>query len=111
MKIIVLLGGKAATELHFNRLDVGVSHNIYRAKNIIWRIGNDYYANNFYIFNNHCSDKSQFKGEEWMACKLQEYYNKAKDILFNNKEKLDKLAKELMNKKVLLQEDIKEILG
>ena len=74
------------------------------------RICNDYYANNFNIFNRDYSETSKLKGEEWVSQKLQEYYNKAKDIIFKNKDKLDKLSLELMNKKVLLQEDIKTII-
>lgn len=107
---MVLLGGKAATEFHFNRLDVGASQDIDRAGRIIWRICNDYYANNFNIFNRDYSETSKLKGEEWVSQKLQEYYNKAKDIIFNNKDKLDMLANELMDKKVLLQEDINKVI-
>ena len=109
-RIMVLLGGKAATELQFNRLDVGAGQDIDRAGRIINRICNDYYANSFNTFNRDYSDTSKLKGEEWIREKLQEYYNKAKDILFNNKDKLDNLANELMDKKVLLQEDINKII-
>ena len=109
-RIIVLLGGKAATELQFNRLDVGASRDIDRADNIINRICNQYCANNFRTYGRDYSNTSKELGEEWTAQKLQEYYNKARDILFNNKDKLDKLARVLMDKKVLLQDDISKIL-
>ena len=38
------------------------------------------------------------------------YYNEVKELLIANKNKLDKIAKELMNKKILFQDDIKEII-
>lgn len=109
-RIMVLLGGKAANELQFNRLDVGSGNDLDRARRIIVRICNDYYANNFKISDSKFSDSTKENSEEWVAQQLQEYYNKAKDILFNNKNRLDKLANELMNKKVLLQEDINKII-
>ena len=109
-RIITLLGGKAATELQFNRFDIGATSDIDRARRIINRMCNDYCLNNFSIFDEYYSNSSKQKGEEWIVQKLQEYYNKAKDILFKNKDKLDNLAKELMNKKVLLQEDISKII-
>ena len=56
------------------------------------------------------SNETKVKGEEWITHKFQYYYNKAKEIIFNNKAKLEMIAKELMNKKVLLQDDIKRIM-
>jgi len=105
-RITVLLGGKAATELHFNRLDIGAESDINRAFEIVDRICNKYYANDFHTVCYDSSNESKAISEEWIAQRLKLYYNKAKDIIFNNIDKLDNLAKELMNKKVLLQEDI-----
>ncbi len=109
-RITILLAGKAATELIFNRLDVGASSDLDRASSILSRMCNDYYANDFSVFAREFSDIYKNKGENWITLKLKEFYNKAKDILFSNKDKLDKLAKELMDKKVLLQDDINKIM-
>ena len=105
-RITVLLGGKAATELHFNRLDIGAESDINRAFKIVDRICNKYYANDFHTSYYDSSNESKAMNDEWVAQRLKLYYNKAKDIIFNNIDKLDNLAKELMNKRVLLQEDI-----
>ena len=109
-RIIALLAGKAATELQFNRLDVGAASDLERASTILSRIYNDYYVNDFSKFGRDFSEAYKVKGESWMTLKLKEYYNKAKAILIDNKNKLDKLANELKDKKVLLQNDINNII-
>jgi len=74
------------------------------------RFYNDYYANDFSVFSRDHSDVNKNKGETWISLKLKEFYNKAKAILFENKDKLIKLSNELMKNKVLLQEDINKII-
>ena len=109
-RITVLLAGKAATELIFNRIDVGAGSDLDRAYDILMRFYNDYYANDFSVFSRDHSDVNKNKGETWISLKLKEFYNKAKAILFENKDKLIKLSNELMKNKVLLQEDINKII-
>ncbi len=109
-RITVLLAGKAATELTFNRIDVGAGSDLDRASDILSRFCNDYYANDFNIFSRDHSDTNKNKGEGWISLKMKEFYNKARSILFENKDKLDKLSKELMDKKVLLQDDINNLI-
>ena len=109
-RITVLLAGKAATELIFNRLDVGASSDLDRASDILMRFCNDYYANDFSIFSRDHSNDNKIKGENWISLKLKEFYNKAKSILFDNKDKLISLSNELKIKKVLLQDDINKII-
>ena len=48
--------------------------------------------------------------ENWIKDKLLDLYNKTKNLLFDNKDKLIKLSNILINKKILLQEDFKNIL-
>ena len=109
-EITVLLGGKAATEIHFNKLDPGAGSDISKAESILTHVYNAYYGNNFYTFEDSSADGFKQMGEAWVCHQLQNYYAKAKDILFNNKDKLDKLAKALIDKKLLLHDDINEIL-
>ena len=50
--------------------------------------------------------------EEKEICnKLNEYYIKAKEIIFNNKDKVSNIANLLLAKKTLLNNEIKEILN
>lgn len=44
-----------------------------------------------------------------ISSELQRYYQEAKKILYANREFLDKVASQLMEKEILLQEDIKRI--
>ena len=42
---------------------------------------------------------------------IEKAYAKAKDILTSNREKLDKLASELLQHEVIYKEDVEKILG
>ena len=42
---------------------------------------------------------------------IEKAYEKAKDLLFQNKEKLDNLAKKLLEREVIFKDDLLEVLG
>jgi cell division protease FtsH len=42
---------------------------------------------------------------------IEKAYERAKDLLMKNKEKLDQLAKKLLDKEVIFKDDLEEILG
>ena len=109
--IMTLLAGKAAIEIILNRLDTGATNDLERVRRILSSMHNDYLANNFnYVGGRVVSDNAMAIGETWIRQKMEDYYNKTKEILFNNKDKLEKLYKLLMNKKVLLQKDITKVI-
>ena len=109
--IMTLLAGKAAIEIILNRLDTGATNDLERVRRILSSMHNDYLANNFnYVGGRVVSDNAMAIGETWIRQKMEDYYNKTKKILFNNKDKLEKLYKLLMDKKVLLQKDITNVI-
>ena len=110
-RIMVLLAGRAATEIILNRLDCGARNDIDRARSILEDIHNGLNANNFNYYDYDSSHKAKEIEEAWVKQELNNYYNKTKEIVFNNKNKLEKIYKLLMDKKVLLQKDIKKIMG
>ena len=111
-RIMVLLAGRAATEIILNRLDCGARNDIDEARSILEDIHNGLYANNFNYYEEYgVSDKAKEIGEAWVKQKLNDYYNKKKEIVFNNKNTLEKLYKSLINKKKILKKDIKKIMG
>ena len=108
-RIMVLLAGKASIDLIFNRLDVGASTDIDRANRIAKRIYHEYQINGFSSYDD-MSATAMVNRENWIKDKLLDLYNKTKNLLFDNKDKLIKLSNILINKKILLQEDFKNIL-
>jgi len=109
-RVVVLLAGKAATELSLNIIDTGVSSDIDRAKIILSRIQNDYGVNNFINIEDSSSEAIKNRIEIWKEIKINEYYREAKNILFNNKDKLEMIVKELINKKTITRKDINKIM-
>jgi cell division protease FtsH len=101
-RVLSILGGKAATEIVFNKTDVGVNMDMTRARQIVKRFYDDYCMKGF------LTDQDE---EKEICNKLNEYYIKAKEIIFNNKDKVYNIANELLAKKTLLNNEIKEILN
>jgi cell division protease FtsH len=109
-RVKVLLAGKAATELIFNSIDTGASSDISRARRILARFLDDYGVDNFSSCDNYSADAIKARFEIWEDIKLSDYYREAKTILFNNKDKLDKIATELINNKTIIRKDIQRIM-
>ena len=113
-RIISLLAGKAATELIFNKCDVGASSDLNRAYDIAERFVDNYCMLDFNSWvrnSDEQSEKVKQNKDENINKLMQEYYIKAKEILIQNRNKLDTLANELKAKKILFQEEIKDILN
>ena len=109
-RVTSLLGGRAATEIVYGEVDVGANNDLHRAFNIVARFVDDYCSYGFsYWLDNECSDYRQARREDAISEEMEKFYRKAKKILIDNREFLDKLAKELIAKKTLLQKDVAEI--
>ena len=101
-RVLSIFGGKAATEVILNKKDVGVFSDMNRAKQIVKRFYEEYCIKGF------LTTKEQ---EKEICDMLNEYYSKAKEIILNNKENVYKIANALLDKKILLNNEIKEILN
>ena len=108
---IVLLGGKASTEICFGEVDVGVTLDLRDAFEIIDKFVDKYCSfgfdkNVFYGFN---STENKERRDLQKSLEMQRYYQIAKKILIDNREFLDKVAQALMVKDVLTSNEIQEI--
>lgn len=111
IRIITSLAGMAAMEQRFGIADTGASKDLdqafedcsYLVQDVCIR-GTHLYA---YGFRN--SQNVQSGQEHAIAQEIERYYQKAKQILALNRDFLDKTAEALRKKKVLLQDDIREI--
>ena len=113
-RIITLLAGKAAIEIIYNTCDTGCDSDISRAYTIAHRFINDYCMLDFNSrieFENNTSEKVKQSKDEQANKLVTDYYHKAKELLMENKSKLDALAHTLKDKKILFQDEIEKILS
>ena len=112
-RIITLLAGKAALEIIYNTCDTGCDSDISRAYTIAHRFVNDYCMLNFNSrieFENNISEKIKQSKDEQINKLITDYYHKTKELLIENKSKLNALALALKDKKILFQDEIKKTL-
>ena len=110
-RVKMLLAGKAATEIIFNKVDVGCSSDLSRAKSILDRFYDDYGMDSFNFSMYRGSSEGLYNKERWITSKLVEFYDETKKLLFDNKDLLIKIANELINKKTITRTDIKALLS
>ena len=104
------LGGKAAIEVVCGQVCVGCTDDVGDAFRLVSKLVDDFCAYGFEIFTyRQSSEWLLAKNNQLVAKEVNRYYQQAKRILIENREFLDKLADALMEKKTLLQKDIKEI--
>lgn len=109
-RVMSILGGKAATELIYGKIDTGCNNDLHRAFDIVERFVDHYcgYGFSSFVLDEH---------DEWtgvnrntkIAQEMEKYYASAKEIIANNREFLEKIAEELEEKKILTFIDIKRI--
>jgi len=127
-KLTVFLGGRAAEELTFNELTTGAENDLHQATEIAHKmvceygmsdrlgpltlrkketeifLGRDFTAEKAY------SEKTAEMIDEEVKKIVEDCRNRAKELLGKNRAKLDRLAKALMEKEILVGEEVEEIL-
>ena len=109
-RVIVLLAGKASTEVMLNKTDVGCTSDLHRARRIIARFFDDYGIADFKYTSMGTGEEVQNYKDQWVVQKLNEYYDMAKDLLINNKDKVNKLAGHLISNSTIVRKDIQNLL-
>ena len=107
-----LLAGKAATEIVYNTCDVGSKSDLERAYNIVERFVESYCMldfNSWIIYSNEASERVKDSKYSNINNLINSYYNEVKNMLIDNRSKLDALAYELKDKKILFKDEIKLI--
>ncbi len=114
-RVMSLLAGKAATEIVYGRSDVGCTEDIERAFAIVHRFVDDYCA---YGFNYWQDSDFHYEVESADAknqkvgiiqCEVEKYYQKARKILIDNREFLDRLTDVLTERKTITYKDIQKV--
>lgn len=112
-RIKILLAGKASTEVVYNKCDTGSYTDIERAYSIASRLVDDYCMINFNSFyhDNTSSEETKKTKDSTVSNLLNKYYIEVKELLIANRDKLDKLANSLSDKKILFKSDIDALLN
>ena len=118
------LAGRAAEEVIFGNISTGALNDLEkvtkqaRAMVTVYglndKIGNlTYYdsSGQEYTFTKPYSEKTAEIIDEEVSKLIEEQYQRVKDLLEKNKDKLKKLAERLLEKEVIFKEDLEEILG
>lgn len=112
VRVMCLLAGKAATEICHGTTDTGCISDLRRAFRIVHRFVDDYCSFGFdrFVFDERPSNEVLARRDAQVASELDRYYQKTRQLLVENRSKLDALIKKLLEEKTLLGEQIQEIL-
>ena len=124
-EIAATMGGRAAEEVVFGNISTGALSDLERVTKqasamvsiygLNDEIGNvSYYdssGQSEYGFNKPYSEDTARKIDREVSKIIETEYERAKKILTENREKLDRLAEKLLDKEVIFREDMVEIFG
>ncbi len=119
------LGGRAAEEVFFGKISTGALNDLERVSKqayamIVYygldeKIGNVSYYDSTgqqeYSMTKPYSEKTAQEIDERVHLLIEKSYNRAKTILQDNYENVEKLAKLLLEREVIFTEDVQNILG
>lgn len=119
------LGGRASEEINFHEISTGALNDLERVTKQAYamvtyfglnkRLGNISYYDSTgqqeYSFTKPYSEKTAQVIDEEVQKLIKSSYDKAVQLLKDNKDKVDKLAKVLLEKEVIFRENLEEIFG
>lgn len=119
------LGGRASEEINFGKISTGALNDLEKVTKQAYsmvvyfglndKIGNisfyDSTGQSEYSFTKPYSEKTALIIDEEISKLVENAYERAKNILSENKDKVSKLAKVLLEKEVIFKEDLEEIFG
>lgn len=125
-KICALLGGRVAEEVFFGRISTGAQNDLERITNMAFAMVAEYGMSdeigylslkdsqnpeNSYGFNKKYSEQTAERIDEAVSVIVKQNYERTKALIIEHKDKLEKMAKTLLDKEVLDHNDLKELLG
>jgi len=127
-KLTVFLGGRAAEELTFNELTTGAENDLHQATEIAHKMVCEYgmsdklgpltlrkketeiFLGRDFVKEKAYSEKTAEMIDQEVKKIVEDCRGRAKELLRKNMAKLDRLAKALMEKEILVGEEVEEIL-
>jgi cell division protease FtsH len=122
-QICMTLGGRAAEEIFFGKISTGASNDLQQITRTAYgmitvygmndKVGNvSYYDPNAdQTFTKPYSEETGKMIDEEVRKLIDEAYQRTKQLLLEKKEQVEKLAKALLNREVLFQSDVEELIG
>jgi len=125
-KICALLGGRIAEEIIFGRISTGAQNDLERITNMAFAMVAEYGMSdelgyislkdsqnpeNSYGFNKKYSERTAERIDDAVNEIIRQNYERTKKLLTKHKDKLEKMAKTLLDKEVLDHNDLKALLG
>ncbi len=124
-EMCALLGGRAAEEVTFKQISTGALSDLERVTKMAQamvtvyglndKLGNiSYYDSSGqreYAFDKPYSEDTAKTIDEEISKLIESQYTRAKKLLSDNYDKLEKLANKLLEKEVIFKEDLEEIFG
>ncbi|GAB2700173.1 ATP-dependent zinc metalloprotease FtsH [Mucilaginibacter koreensis] len=122
-EMVVSMGGRAAEDIVFGRISTGALSDLERITKLSYamvkiygmnsKVGNlsFYDPQGEYQFNKPYSDTTAELIDEEVRTMIDGVYQRTKNLLNEKREGLEKLAAKLLEKEVLFQSDLEELLG
>jgi AFG3 family protein len=117
------MGGRVAEDIVFGKISTGAQNDLERITKLSYAMVTIYGMNstignvsfhdpqNEYNFNKPYSEKTSEMIDNEVRKLISEVYERTKQLLTDNREGLEKLAQKLIEKEILFQADLEEILG
>ena len=101
-----------AIEICYGVVDPGANEDLTRAFDIVHRFVDRYCSYGFdqVVFDEHPSIGVLDRRDSRVASEMEHYYALTKQLIMDNREKLDKLAARLIEEKTLLGDQVQEII-
>lgn len=125
-KICALLGGRVAEELTFGRISTGAQNDLERVTNMAYAMVAEYgmseelgyislkdskNPDNSYGFNKKYSEHTAVRIDEAVQEIIKQNYQKTKELLTKHEDKLETMAKTLLDKEIIDHNDLRDLLG
>ena len=123
-EMCMALGGRAAEEIIFGKISTGALNDLERITKMAYSIVSVYGMNknignisffdskqSDYNFTKPYSDSTAEKIDFEVRKIVENAYERTKNLLINKKEQLKKIAKQLLEKEILFQNDIEILIG
>ena len=112
-RVMYLLAGKAATEVIYGEVDTGSNSDLHRAFDIVHRFVDHYCSYGFsqFVIESNSSNEVLDRRDSRIAAEMDHYYSKTKQLLIENKEKLELLTERLIKEKTLLGDQVQQVLN
>lgn len=111
-RVMCLLAGKAAIEVCYGTVDLGANNDLKRAFDIVHRFVDHYCSYGFaqFLFDQVPSNGVLDRRDTQVAAEMEHYYAQTKQLIIDNRVKLDKLTARLIEEKTLLGDQVQEII-